>query len=165
MTIQGHLGRQVYKKLGRDTVERFLASREKEYMDNQQPEQALWCATVRKAWADAFYKITPASGNGGSKQLPASIKRDAINWLTGEGNNEKDRISCCDSCDISPEWIKQEALKALKEGPPQPAPPNVYTGDLDDCSMRTTNTNWCRIREMEKAANERKKLEPIAEGV
>jgi hypothetical protein len=162
MTRPG-LGKQVYKKLGRDTVERYLSAREKECIREQKPEAALWCATMRRAWSDAFYPISPTS-SAGSKGARGIIKRDAILFLTGERDNERDRETVCTSCDISPEWIKEQALKAMKHGPPQPAPPNVYTGDLDDCSMRTTNTRWCKIRQLEKAA-EAKKTFDIPSGV
>lgn len=162
MTRPG-LGKQVYKKLGRDTIERYLTAREKECINEQQPEAALWCATVRRAWSDAFYPISPTS-SAGSEGARGKIKRDAILFLTGSRDNEHDRQFCCDHCDISADWIKREAEKALKYGPPQPAPPRIYCELDEDNSMRATNTRWCRIREMEKAS-EKKKTFHIQEGV
>jgi hypothetical protein len=150
MTRPGQ-GKQVYKKLGRDTVERYLSAREKECIREQKPEAALWCATVRRAWSDAFYPISPTS-SAGSKGARGIIKRDALLFLTGGNDNGRDRQFCCDHCDISEEWIRKEALKAIENGPPQPAPAHIYCDLDDDRSMRTTNTNWCRIRQMEKKA-------------
>ena len=139
--------KHVAKNKGRDTIERFLIDRERGYMRENHPEAALWCRTVRQAWSDAFYKISPSSGNG-SKAAPALIKRDAIKFLTAGSSQDRDFV--CDGCDISPEWICQVALKALKEGPPQPAPPTVHS-QLDE---RLMFRRYGKLWNAQKAANE-----------
>jgi hypothetical protein len=149
--------KHIAKNKGRDTIERFLIDREREYMREQQPEAALWCRTVRQAWSDAFYKP-----NDGTKVAPALIKRDAIKFLTEGSRYERDRDFVCVNCDISPEWIREQTHKALKEGPPQPYPPITKLEQVE--GLRQSITNHFVIRQMEKAA-EKKKTFDIPDGI
>jgi len=120
------LGRMIFKKKGRDSVERFLLSMLKEYQQEQRSDEALWCRIVVTAWQDAFYK--PSAMSRHADNAARQCKRDAIGFLTGEHTWNDHRERVCSNSEISASWIKQEALKALKEGPPQPSPPACRDG-------------------------------------
>ena len=122
----GKLGRMIFKRMGRDSVERFLLGMLKEYQQERRSEEALWCKIVVTAWQDAFYKPTAMSRH--SDNAAKQNKRDAIGFLTGDHTWDAHRERCCQNCEISHEWIKEQALKALENGPPQPSPPMCRDG-------------------------------------
>lgn len=118
------LGRMIFKRMGRDSVERFLLSLLKQYQQERRSEEALWCRIVTLAWQDAFYKPSVSKNDG----EVSKVKRDAIKFLTEGDGFLAHRETCCENSELSPDWIRQAALKALKDGPPQPSPPRCCDG-------------------------------------
>jgi len=118
------LGRMIFKSKGRDVVERFLLSMEKQYMAEHRGEEALWTSTIRKAWSDAFYDVKLGTSHPSESNM-RTVKREARRFLMEGGNWAAGREGYCELAEISPEWISDQAKKALNNGPPQPIPPGT----------------------------------------
>jgi hypothetical protein len=135
------MGKHISKNMGRDTVERFLIDRERQYTRENNEEAAVYCKIIRKAWEEAFYR--PTDGNKKNRNI---IRREARAFLT-KLPTEPDML-CWDGCDIHPDWMRRKALDAIKNGPPQPYPPGSHLEEITN--MRKWITDHFTIRRLER---------------
>ena len=94
------------------TVERYLISVEREHLEEQRGSEAMWTAVIRKAWSDAFYHIKLACSRPG-QNTERLTKKEARSFLLGDFGWRRTRIEYCDYADIDPEWLEQQARKAM----------------------------------------------------
>jgi len=85
------------------------------------PESALWAAVLERIWRDAFVDDDGVLGASaptpeGRVETADAIRSEARRWLTANIDPwREDRETVCDFLSITPEWLRDCAVRAIQE--------------------------------------------------